>query len=345
MFGILLNNMHKQLNFPAGTDVIDPYEITNRLDKAISAALTPKLDALFGKEVIFSLDEKEYNPIEGWELGERVIPINAINAIEEPTVVVAIDSSCVFVGETAEGIIYSAKCGLAFACMGKPLMHFKMGPMLFYINEEIVRSSNIDKKLWKFILFDTSAAKRMIRVRIERALQHEICKFIKNAIVLVDGSLKKSLLEDESCRLDRILLQCKTNGNQLVGVSKTTRLKVLDKIATSLIRNGSSGYIDVSSIVKSLINNVVGRSLLAKFNGDGSVLRVDVLDYPDEPLGRLIVNDSLHNGYPETLRLAHHLSLFTMTDITCLKSFILSKFSTREMLCEDVRRTLLGAFL
>jgi hypothetical protein len=104
-------------------------------------------------------------------------------------------------------------------------------------------------------------------------------------------------------------------------------------------------YIDVSSIVKSLVSNIIGNPLLAKLSTDGLVLRVDVLNDPSESLGRLITNDVITNGYPETLRLAHHVSIFTRTDMTCLKGFILSKFGAKEMMCEDVRRTLLGAFL
>ncbi len=325
--------------------MIDLSEITNRFDKAINAALTPKLDALIGKQVLFSSDEKEFSPLEGWEPKNYFVNINTINAINETATVAAIDSSCMFIGETADGSIYSAKCGLTIACMGKPVMHFKIGPMLFYINDDIISSCNIDEKLWKFVLFDTATAKRMIRIRIERIMQNEICRLLTNALILVDGSLKRSMFEDRQNGFNNILRNCKTNGNQLVGISKTTRLKVLEQLASLLMRNRDACYIDVSLIVKSLVSNVIGKPLLAKLSADGLVLRVDVLDDPTEPLGRLVTNDIITNGYPETLRLAHHVSIFTRTEMTCLKSFILSKFGAKEMMCEDVRRTLLGAFL
>jgi hypothetical protein len=325
--------------------MIDFSEITGRFDRAINAVLEPKLDALVGKQVLFSSDEKEYSPMEGWEPKNHFPNINTIKVIDEPTTVAAIDSSSMFIGETAEGMIYSAKCGLALACKGKPVMHFKIGPMLFYINDDIVSSSTIDEKLWKFVLFDTATAKRMIRVRIERIMQNEMCRLLTNAIILVDGSLKRSVFEDEQNTFNSILRNCEANENQLVGISKTTRLKVLDQLAPSLMRNGDTCYIDVSSIVKSLVSNVIGTPLLAKLGNDGLVLRIDVLNDPSESLGRLVANDVIANGYPETLRLAHHVSIFTRTDVTCLKGFILSRFGVKEMMCEDVRRTLLGAFL
>ncbi|MFQ5940543.1 MAG: DNA double-strand break repair nuclease NurA [Nitrososphaerales archaeon] len=332
-----------QLNLPPQTQLIDSSEVANKFDEAINVSLKPKLDALIGKQILFRSDEKELSPLGGWESKNCIVNINRIKAIGETATVAAIDSSCAFIGETSEGSIYSAKCGLAIASMGVPVMHFKIGPILFYIDDETMSLPNTHEKLWKFVLFDTITAKRMIRIRIERVMQNEICRLLTNAIILVDGSLKRSVFEDEHNGLNRILKNCEVNGNQLVGISKTTRIKVLDKLASSLMRKNEACYIDVSSLVKNLVSNVLGKPLLAKLSNNGSVLRVDVLNNPNESLGRLVTNDAITNGYPETLAFAHHVSLFNRTDITCIKGFILSKFGVREMMGEDVRRTLLGA--
>lgn len=335
--------MNTQLNLPTSSlAAINVDAIGSRFDEAINATLQPKLDALMGKQVLFSPDDREFSPLEGWEPKNYSVNIQPISAIDEPAAIAAVDSSCVFIGETADGSIYSAKCGLALSFMGKPVMHLKIGPILFYINDDTVRSSNLDGKFAKFALFDTSAAKRMIRVRVERVIQNEISKFLTNAIILVDGSLKSSVFEDRSNGFKQILQNCMANENQLVGISKTTKLKVLDRLASLMRKNGAC-YIDVESIVKSLVSNIIGKPLLAKFSSDGVALRVDVLNEPSEPLGKLITNDALPNGYPETLRLAHHISTFTKTDVSCIRGFILSRFNAREMMREDVRRTLLGS--
>jgi hypothetical protein len=334
--------MNTQLNLPTSSlAVINVGEMANRFDKAINATLQPKLDALIGKQVVFSPDEKEFSPLEGWEPKNYHIDIQPIDVIDEPAPIAAIDSSCVFIGDTDEGSIYSAKGGLALSFMGKPVMHFKIGPILFYINDDALRLSNLAGKLAKFTLLDTSAAKRLIRVRVERVIQNEISKYLTNAIILVDGSLKSSAFEDRSNGFKQILQQCRTNNNYLVGISKTTKLKVLDQLASLLMRKTSACYVDVESIVKTLVSNVLGRPLLAKFSNDGLVLRVDVLNEPKESLGKLLANDFLSHGYPETLRLAHHVSTFTKTDVSCIRSFIISRFNTREIMYEDVRRTLL----
>lgn len=317
--------------------------MVSRFDRAINATLQPKLDALLGKQVVFGSDEKEFRPLEGWEPKNYSIDIHPIDAIEEPTPVAAIDSSCVFIGDTDDGSIYSTKCGLALSFMGKPLMHLKIGPILFYINDDTIRSSDLDSKLARFALLDTSAAKCMIRVRVERVIQNEVSKYLTNSIILVDGSLKSSLFEDKGNGFRQILQNCRANCNYLVGISKTTKIKILDQLRSLLVRKNNACYIDVESMVKSLVSNIMGKPLLVKFSNDGLVLRVDVSNEPWQSLGKLLANDALPHGYPETLRLAHHVSTFTRTDISCLRSFIISRFGVRELIYEDVRRTLLGS--
>ena len=80
---------------------------------------------------------------------------------------------------------------------------------------------------------------------------------------------------------------------------------------------------DVELIIKSLIRNTIGNNLLVKFgNNNSHILRADVVTVngdKDESLGKLLGNDSMGAGYPETLRLAHHISTFTNTEISCLR--------------------------
>jgi hypothetical protein len=318
-------------------------EIGRRFEEAINATLAPKLDALKGRQVVFGTDEKEFSPLEGWEAKSYHVDTHNIIAIDESAPVAAIDSSCIFIGDTEDGSIYAAKCGLTLAFMGRPVMHFKIGPVLFYINADTLRSSNVERRLAKFALFDTVAAKRMIRVRIERILQNEISKFLSDSLILVDGSLKSSAFEEKENGFHRIIQHCYTNNNYLLGISKTTKLKVLDSLSSLLMHKKVACYVDVESVVKTFVSHVVGRPLLAKFSSNGMVLRVDVVSDPQEPLGRLLTNDSLVHGYPETLRLAHHVSTFTRTDVSCIRSFIISRFRIRELMQDDVRRTLLGS--
>lgn len=83
---------------------------------------------------------------------------------------------------------------------------------------------------------------------------------------------------------------------------------------------------------------------MVRLDSGGPVLRADVIGGSNsECLGKLISNDAISNGYPETLRLAHHISTFTATEITCLRSHVLNIYDVTELAADDIRRTLLGS--
>ena len=83
---------------------------------------------------------------------------------------------------------------------------------------------------------------------------------------------------------------------------------------------------------------------MIRLDCSGPVLRADIIGGSDsDSLGRLIANDAISGGYPETLRLAHHISTFTGTEVTCLRSHVLNNYDVTELIAEDIRRTLLGS--
>src|SRR5690606_27821010 len=159
--------MSIQLNPPLQSLSLDDLGIA----ESVSRCLAPKLDGLKGKKIVFSSDDKKMIPVDGW--GLRSNPYNAatvttVRPIRENALVVAIDSSSVKIAETEDGGLYAIKCGIATAFAGHALMHFKIGPILFYLSESTIRDSELDERLAKLVLMDDDYAKRMIRVRAER---------------------------------------------------------------------------------------------------------------------------------------------------------------------------------
>ncbi|MEM3552862.1 MAG: hypothetical protein QXE15_04470, partial [Candidatus Bathyarchaeia archaeon] len=63
-----------------------------------------------------------------------------------------------------------------------------------------------------------------------------------------------------------------------------------------------------------------------------------------EALGKLIVNDMIDQGYPDTLRLAHILSSFTASDVIGIQRFLLKKFKLQMVPKLNLRRMLFGPF-
>lgn len=315
--------------------------------ESVSRCLTPKLDELRGKKILFSSDDKSLVPVGGWGARPQsyCATITTFRPIRENTMVAAIDSSSIKVAETEEGALYAIKCGVAMAYGGAALMHFKIGPMLFYLSESTVFDSELDDRLARLVLVDSDVARRLVRVRAERAIQHELSQHMRNSLILVDGSLRTSVFEDRNRSMAKIAENCVLHKNLIAGISKNTKLKVLERAAAPLAKVPGPAYIDVDVIIKSLIRGSVGSNMMAKLDKNTPVLRVDVVGDREQALGRLIGNDPVACGYPETLRLAHHISTFTGTEVTCLRSHVLNNYDVMELAADDIRHTLLGSIM
>ena len=315
--------MNTQLNLP---DLLDAQGLAKCIDDALNSK-RDRLNELEGSQILFAPNE-DLTPINGWSNIDKANLV-AIDKRDETCHVAAVDSSAIFIADTPNGSIYAAKSGIAIAYNRKPLMHFKIGPTLLYINED---------RISKLAMLDHNIAKRLIRIKVERALQNKLAESLKDSIILVDGSLKISLFEDNINHLTNIIENCKDNGNMLIGISKVSRLKLIERLV-SLLEDGT--YLDITPIIRSYVSNLTGNQLLIKLN-TGLVLRADIIDDPKQSLSLLVSNDSLHNGYPETLRLAHHLSVFTKTEVLATMSIISSRFNVNEVDGCDARSILLG---
>ena len=314
--------------------------------ESVSGCIAPKLDELRGRRIIFSRDDKKLVPRDGWGLksGQFCGTVNTFRPLHEKTLVAAIDSSCVKMAETEDGSLYAVKCGIATAIDGHALMHFRIGPFLFYVTESSLRESELDDRLAKAVLLDDDIAKRLVRIRTERAVQKELASHLVGSMILVDGSLRGSIFEGRQRSINKISEECVLRKNTVIGISKATRFRPLERAAGPLLKVPGPAYIDVEIIVKSLVRNSAGSNVMVRLDGTGPALRADIIGGGNsESLGRLIGNDAISSGYPETLRLAHHISTFTGTEITCLRSHVLNNYDVTELAADDIRRTLLGS--
>ena len=313
--------------------------------ESVSKCLAPKLDELKGKKIVFACDDKKMIPVDGWGLKSNsyTTTVTTIRPTKENTLVAAIDSSSIKIAETEDGSLYGIKCGIATAYAGRALMHFRIGPILFYLSESTIHDSELEERLARLVLMDDDFAKRLVRVRTERAVQKELASHFTNSIILVDGSLKASVFEDRQGRIGRIAESCMLRKNMMIGISKGTKLKVLDRAAAPLTKVPGPAYIEVDIIIKSLIRNAVGSNSMVKLEKSSPVLRADIVGDRYESLGLLLGNDPVAGGYPETLRLAHHISTFTGTEMTCLRSHVLNSYDVTELVADDIRSMLLGS--
>lgn len=306
--------------------------------------------ALKGKNIVFTSDDKSLVPLGGWKKDVHAfceVPINPIPTSKEPSIVCGTDSSCIKIAETEDGTLYAVKCGVVFCLSLQVALHFKIGPLLFYITESTLSSSDLDSRLVKVVSFDSDIARRMIRINIERLIQFELSRSLRGSVILVDGALKGSVFENRHYNVKTILENCALHKNSLVGIGKSTKFKILDTISGNLRTTNYPAVLDISFIIKSLVKNTFGYNTMVKFAKNSLILRADVVakdkDEVISSLGKILGNDLLPSGYPECLSMAHHISRFSNTEISGIRGHILNNYEVVELPSHDVRRHLLGS--
>jgi hypothetical protein len=336
--------MSNQLN-----SVVNLTELNWTLNDSVGRSQLVNLqDFLNGKKIIFTCFKKNQVPVGGWGFkSDYDKSIVTVRPVKEVSLVAAVDSSSISLAETEDGVIYAAKAGIAFALNGQATIHLKIGPILYYLNDQTIRASELDHKLARLILSDQESASRMIRLRVERSIQLKLSNQFVRSIIVIDGALRGSPFENSKQDITELTESCSIHNNVLIGISKNTSIKAISRISIPITKTKGTAYSDIGMIIQSISRNWVGKNLLIKLGDDpGPTLRADIV-CPDgnleNSLGKFIANDSMAGGYPETLRLAHHISTFTSTEISCLRSYLMNNYDLEELHSEDIRRILLGS--
>jgi len=289
---------------------------------------------LSGRKFIFSRYGKEIYPYFG-ESETALVP-GCIIPLKEGRPVASVDSSCVLVGETSEGALYAARTAVGVSFEGAVKKFFRFGPILVYASRSGVTGlgSSLSRPELAMILSDHEIAARVIRNTIERRVVESLLASDEDLVVMADGSLKHPFGQF-SRPLPRALLK----GSCLVGFSKSSNLIFSEAAACSLTKSVVPSY--------HLLEDGSVKTLLAKFSPDGLVFRLDVADN-SEPvettLGRILWNDAFAAGYPESLKVAHHLSTFSKADDQTLKAYVTKRFRLRRLPTFTLRSIALGSF-
>lgn len=302
------------------------------------------------KKLVF-VDDEESIPIQNWGIHSEKysnLKLTRISPTEAEKLVFGIDSSCIKVAEVEDGGLYAVKGSVCISFKGKPTAHLKIGPLMFYLNEEVLQSLKFDRNVFKLILFNDDYAKKFLRVNIERYIQFWISKLISGSLILIDGSLKSSIFENHMYHISKILENSIINGNSVIGISKSSKIKILKYLSYPLIRSTFPAYVDINLIIRSLISKTYGEHMLVKLSSNeySNILRADIVSYDNDvnsTLGTLLHNELINFGYPSSLSLSHHVSIFSNTELASIKSFIKSNYSIKEITHENARASVLGA--
>ena len=294
-------------------------------------------ERLAGRKFVFNRDGMEYYPFEGWQ-GDAAGALEAIIPIECETTVASTDSSCILIGETSDGSAYAVRGAVTFASGGTVESYLRLGPIIVYLSRKgaIGLPTPMGAYELKVSLFDHQIAERMIRNSVERMIISSLMDSPEEMIVMADGSLKHP-----AASVGEFGSPPSASCSTLVGFSKSSSLVSSGGVANALAQARSASFGTVEG------GNVT--TLLAKFSPDGLVFRLDIKsvrreERPGEVLGRVLWSDCFSVGYPESLRLAHHLSVFSRAEDAALKTYLARRYALKHLPTFGLRKIALGSF-
>ncbi len=292
-------------------------------------------ERLKGRKFVFNKDGKEYYPFEEWGEGaggvlEEIIPL------ECDATIASTDSSCVLIGETSDGSAFAVRGAVVFACGGSVQSYLRIGPIIVYLSPHgmLGLHTPVSSYELRIALSDHQIAERTIRNSVEKKIIGSLLLSPKETIVMADGSLKHPM-----GALSEFTHRFGNSSSSLVGFSKSSSLVSSSSITNSLARARTSSF--------GMIEDGPVRTVLAKFSPDGLVFRLDMVKRREsaaELLGKISWSDRFAVGYPESLRLAHHLSVFTRAEDAALKAYLAGRYSLKHLPTFGLRKMALGSF-
>ena len=290
---------------------------------------------LSGRSFVFSRYGRELYPY--FEEADATLVPGCIIPIKEGRPVASVDSTCVLVGETSEGALYAARAAIGISFEGALRRYFRLGPILVYASGSglVGIDSSLSSPEFDMLLADHTIAERVIRNSVERRVIDALMSSDERAVVMADGSLKHPMGQ-----FSLSLPRPSNCGTCLVGFSKSSNLIFSESAVSALSRSQVPAY-------HSIDGEGPAKTVLAKFTPEGLVFRLDVA-LSSEPvgqtLGRILWNDAFASGYPDSLKVAHHLSVFSKADDQALKAYVTRRFKLRQLPTFSLRRIALGSF-
>ncbi len=288
---------------------------------------------LTGRRFVFSRYGKELYPY--FEAAEGSPIPGCISPIKEGRWVASVDSTCVLMGETSQGALYAARTAVGLSYEGSLRRFFRLGPILVYASTTGLTGlgSDVTSAELDLILADHAVAERVIRNTVERRVLEALLSSDAETIVMADGSLKHPLGQ-----LSGAALRMAAARNSLVGFSKSSNLIFSEGAVSALTTADRPSYYTV--------DDGPVKTVLAKFTAGGLVFRLDLAgsEPAQKTLGRIMWNDAFASGYPDSLKVAHHLSIFSKAEDQALKALVTKRFRVRQLPTFPLRKIALGSF-
>ena len=276
----------------------------------------------------------------------------------QETVVTAVDTSWVKIGETRTGVLLAIR-GANVWREAKKFRYLRFGPLIFHISEENKESllgsmKEVHSKFPRTHECRVPSSFWQIPMRLtyvfERSLQFMLSENMSNSIILFDGSLTSSMVEGPSQSMKQVLSVARKGHNVVLALSKATTLRFDGCLITEIpTENWTPCLFKINGLEPRPPLEFLGHVYVARLARGGYSFRLDIdkevpISHGIEATERLLGNDLFSQNYPETLRLAHILCTFTANEIIGMQHYVTHKYNMRISTKPDIHRLLFGVF-
>jgi len=289
------------------------------------------------------------------QLKPQAIPLKPDH---QETIIAAIDTSTIKIGETTTGIIVAVR-GAATWRQNHAYKYTRLGPFIFHITED---NKNQLFNTLEHAYFCTTygsmhqASPNLMQMParlaslLERWLQTMLAKTINHGVLLFDGSLTAGTIDTPTQRLKEILNYARRSNTTVLAFSKATILRANGVLITEQLPNRDPPYLlETTGMQSKPPQTLLGDVYVARLNKANIAFRLDIDRETDftqqvDAVQKLLGNDLYTQSYPETLRLSHILCTFTANEVLAIKHFITRKHGIQIINRPDMHKLLFGPF-
>jgi len=314
------------------------------------------------RQKTFQLNQQPFQQLFSTDLEAANLQLNRTPIPLKPnhkeTIVIAIDTSTIKIGETNTGIIIAIR-GATVWKQNRAYKYTRLGPFIFHITEENKKDvyNTLERTYFTTHYANTHQSvptlmQMPLRLAslLERWLQTMIAKTVTDGLILLDGSLTSGTIDTPVYRMKEILNVARKNQNTVLAFSKMTTLRVNGYLITEQLPKSDPPYLlETTGLRFKPPTILLGDVYVARLNKANYAFRLDIdreIQIPQrlEAVEKLLGNDLYAQSYPETLRLSHILCTFTANEVLAMQHFITRKHGIRIVNRPDMHRLLFGPF-
>jgi len=273
----------------------------------------------------------------------------------QQTIVAAVDTSTIKIGETSTGILVAIR-GANVWKQNRNYRYIRLGPFIFHVTEENKKElyNTLQRAYFSASQNQNTPNLQQMPTRtanlLEKWLQTTLAKTISNGIILFDGSLTSGTPDTPTQKMKEILEIARKRGNTVLAFSKMTNLRFNGHLITDISLQHKPPYLLETAGLKPKPPIVLfGDIYVAKLTKGNYAFRLDIdkeipAEQRFEAVEKLLGNDLFSQSYPETLRFAHILCTFTANEVIAMQHFITRTHKIKIIKRPDMHRLLFGPF-